>query len=118
MRALVVERPDRLVMAEMPRPEPGDYEALVRIRACGICNTTDWRVITGSMLPAGEYPVVLGHEHLQRVGRRTALGLGVACNGTGSELLDGADPDAPVAAGGFPTVQLAIFDHLLDSTQR
>ena len=26
---------------EIPTPEPGPYEALVRIEACGVCNGTD-----------------------------------------------------------------------------
>ena len=53
------------------------------------------------------------------VGWRTRLGLGSAArHRTGAELLDRTDPDPAVAAGGLPAVQLAVFDHLLNSTQR
>ncbi len=49
----------------VPIPEPEDYEALVRIRACGFCNGTDLQIINAT-LPAHEgmqpLPTLLGHE--------------------------------------------------------
>jgi hypothetical protein len=36
----------------------------------------------------------------------------------GAEFLDGADADSPVPARSLPALQLAVFDHLLDGTQR
>ncbi|HET7397186.1 MAG TPA: zinc-dependent alcohol dehydrogenase family protein [Intrasporangium sp.] len=51
-------RPLRLV--ELPVPEPGPHEVLVRVRACGVCRT-DLHVAEGD-LPAHRSPVVPGHE--------------------------------------------------------
>ncbi|MCX7718250.1 MAG: zinc-binding dehydrogenase [Candidatus Sumerlaeaceae bacterium] len=62
MKALVVDIPGRLVLADMPRPVPGDYDALVRTEVCGICNSTDKRVIDGTMCFHSQYPAILGHE--------------------------------------------------------
>jgi alcohol dehydrogenase len=38
-RALVLERPRRLVLHELPLPAVGDDDALVRVAACGLCGT-------------------------------------------------------------------------------
>jgi 2-desacetyl-2-hydroxyethyl bacteriochlorophyllide A dehydrogenase len=62
MRALVVERPGRLSICKIRKPVVGDYDALVRIHACGICNSTDTGVIDGTMPFHNQYPAVLGHE--------------------------------------------------------
>lgn len=73
MKALIVECPRRLRVVEMPVPEPGDYDALVRVEACGICNATDTHLIDGTMTYHTQYPAVLGHEGVGTVvavGRR------------------------------------------------
>jgi alcohol dehydrogenase len=38
-RALVLERPRRLVLHELPLPAVSDGDALVRVAACGLCGT-------------------------------------------------------------------------------
>ena len=38
-RALVSERPRRLVLHEIPLPDVCDDDALVRVQACGLCGT-------------------------------------------------------------------------------
>lgn len=53
---------------ELPEPEPGPYEALVKVEACGICNSTDWKIIEGEFV-SGRFPVLLGHESVGRVVR-------------------------------------------------
>ncbi len=65
MRAIVVERPGELRLRDdVPVPTPGDFEALVRIEACGVCSSTDRHIIDGTMChhPADAYPAILGHE--------------------------------------------------------
>jgi len=74
MRALVVEGSSAFALREMSAPEPGKYEALVRIRGCGICATTDWEIIRGRQPFHNDYPAVLGHES---VGEVVAAGPGV-----------------------------------------
>lgn len=54
------------VVDDVPKPELGDYEALIKVHACGFCNGTDMQIIrgTGGALGNGVsiYPTVLGHE--------------------------------------------------------
>ncbi|MGE3841182.1 MAG: zinc-dependent alcohol dehydrogenase family protein [Vicinamibacterales bacterium] len=72
MRAMVLERPrERLIERNLPVPDPGPGELLVRVEACGVCRT-DLHVIDGD-LPFPGHPVVPGHEI---VGRVSALGAG------------------------------------------
>ena len=67
--APVESRPLRLV--EVPVPEPGPGEVLVRVAVCGICHT-DLHIVEGE-LPPPRLPVVPGH---QVVGEVAALGEG------------------------------------------
>jgi propanol-preferring alcohol dehydrogenase len=46
--------------AELPRPEPGPGQLLVRVHACGVCRT-DLHIFDGE-LPHPKLPVVLGHQ--------------------------------------------------------
>jgi 2-desacetyl-2-hydroxyethyl bacteriochlorophyllide A dehydrogenase len=60
MRALVVTGPGRCEIREVPRPEPGAGEVLVRVAHCGVCGT-DLRILAGTCrVPA--LPLVVGHE--------------------------------------------------------
>lgn len=71
-RALVLEHPRRLVERELPLPDLGADDALLRVEACGLCGT-DHEQFTGA-LPAG-YAFVPGHETvgiLEAVGERAA----------------------------------------------
>ena len=60
MKALLLREYKQLEIAEMPDPQPGPEEVLVRVRACGICGSDvhgyDGR--TGRRIP----PLVMGHE--------------------------------------------------------
>lgn len=61
MRAMQFEGTGGLLdAAELPRPEPGPGEVLVRIRACGVCRT-DLHVVDGD-LPDPKPGVIPGHE--------------------------------------------------------
>lgn len=67
MRAYVMRGPDRGSVEEVPEPSPGPYDALVRMRACGLCNTTDRMVRRGEFPPDITFPSVLGHESVGEV---------------------------------------------------
>ena len=60
-----VETP--LELAELPVPDPGPGEVLVRVAACGVCHT-ELDEIEGRTAPE-KLPVVLGHEVVGRVER-------------------------------------------------
>ena len=68
MKAMVLDRPgERLRLAELPVPEPGDGQILVRVRACAVCRT-DLHVVDGE-LPEPKLPLVPGHEIVGEVAR-------------------------------------------------
>src|SRR5579875_4798 len=61
MRAMVLERAGApLVAADLPRPEPGPSELLLRVRACSVCRT-DLHIVDGE-LAQPKLPLVLGHQ--------------------------------------------------------
>jgi alcohol dehydrogenase len=60
-RALVLQEPRRLEPVELPLPELGDDDGLLRIEACGLCGT-DHEQYTGAI---GTFPpFVPGHESI------------------------------------------------------
>jgi alcohol dehydrogenase, propanol-preferring len=66
MRAMVLEAPRTpLVETELPDPEPGPGQALLRVLACGVCRT-DLHVVDGE-LPRPQLPLVPGHEIVAEV---------------------------------------------------
>ena len=72
MRAMLLERvasladnPVPLRLADLPVPEPGDNELLVRISCCGVCHT-ELDEIEGRTPPPA-LPVVPGHQVIGRV---------------------------------------------------
>jgi alcohol dehydrogenase, propanol-preferring len=76
MRAMLLEqtRPveqEPLRCADIPVPEPGSGEILIKVSACGVCHT-DLHTVEGD-LPLPRLPIVPGH---QVVGRVEKLGPG------------------------------------------
>jgi threonine dehydrogenase-like Zn-dependent dehydrogenase len=67
MRAVVVRGPGDYGVEEVPEPDYGDYEALVRISHCGICTGTDLHIVAGTFPWAAPYPTILGHESIGTV---------------------------------------------------
>lgn len=64
MKAVAVLAPGVVrVVDDVPVPIPGDYEALIRVHACGLCSSTDQQIIAGTLTEGfAGYPTVLGHE--------------------------------------------------------
>jgi len=60
MKSLVLKEPGALAWLDVPEPEPGPGEALVRVRRCGVCGT-DIHALAGRQ-PFFSYPRRLGHE--------------------------------------------------------
>ena len=61
MRAMVLGAPGTgLRETNLPRPQPGPDQVLIRVRACGVCRT-DLHVVDGE-LPNPKFPLVPGHE--------------------------------------------------------
>lgn len=66
IKGVVVTRPGVVeVRDDIPMPTPNDYEALLKVHACGICNGTDLGYINGTVSALEglrPYPTILGHE--------------------------------------------------------
>jgi alcohol dehydrogenase, propanol-preferring len=61
VRAMVLETPgEQLRVAEVPRPEVGPEEVLIRVHACAVCRT-DLHVVDGE-LPDPKLPLIPGHQ--------------------------------------------------------
>ena len=65
MKACVLQSPapiasNPLLFADVPSPQPGNGEVLVRISYCGVCRT-DLHVIEGELVPQ-KSPVIPGHQ--------------------------------------------------------
>lgn len=69
MLAAVAEKPGVLAVREVPVPVIDETECLVEILACGICNSTDRKLLDGHFRYKGPeaYPGILGHEAVGRV---------------------------------------------------
>jgi 2-desacetyl-2-hydroxyethyl bacteriochlorophyllide A dehydrogenase len=81
MRAAVVPAVNSAwVLGEVPTPDPGPGQVLVKIRASGICYTDVHQ--TRGQLP-GRFPRILGHEP---VGEIVAVGAGVATRRVGDRV--------------------------------
>jgi propanol-preferring alcohol dehydrogenase len=48
MRAMRIERPGVLRPAQLPEPEPGPGQLLVKVHACGVCRT-DLHLLDGEL---------------------------------------------------------------------
>ena len=72
MKALLLSRYNHLEIADLPDPQPGPGEVLIRVAACGICGSDvhGYDGSSGRRIP----PIVMGHE---AAGTIAALGDGV-----------------------------------------
>ncbi len=60
MMAQVVKAPYQMEYLEVPVPQIGDDDVLVKVKACGICGS-DWSIYTGNYA-ADKLPMITGHE--------------------------------------------------------
>jgi propanol-preferring alcohol dehydrogenase len=105
MRALVLEHPAPLAAADpvrlrdMPDPEPGPGDLLLRVGACAVCRT-DLQLVEGD-LAAHRLPTIPGH---QAVGRVEGLGAEVTGWSVGDRAAVGW------LAGTFPAARFTAWD--------
>ena len=71
MKALVHTAPMQFEFRDVPQPQPTEEEALVRVKACGICGSDvhGYTGTTGRRIP----PIIMGHEAagvVEAVGRK------------------------------------------------
>lgn len=66
MKAAVFVEPGRIELQDLPIPQAGPAEVLLRVDACGVCGT-DKHIFEGELTDGVHPPVVLGHEIAARV---------------------------------------------------
>jgi alcohol dehydrogenase, propanol-preferring len=74
MRAAILERPGQpLRVSELPAPDPGKGQLLLKVQACAVCRTD--LHLRDQEIPANKLPVVLGHQIVARTpdGRRVGV---------------------------------------------
>jgi propanol-preferring alcohol dehydrogenase len=67
LRAIAPIETNPLELAEVPAPQAGDDQVVIKVSACGVCRT-DLHVIEGE-LPERHLPVIPGHQVVGRVER-------------------------------------------------
>lgn len=83
MKAAVVRRfKEPLAIEDVPKPEPGEGEVLVKIEACGLCRT-DIHAAHGDWPVKPKLPLVPGHEG---VGIVEGVGRGVTALSEGDRV--------------------------------
>ncbi|PNS19238.1 D-arabinitol dehydrogenase 1 [Sphaceloma murrayae] len=93
MKALWYEKPMDYKIVQVPLPQVGEREVLVKISACGVC-ATDLHIHLGDMSKefSASYPLIPGHEAVGtivqvgskvsrlRIGQKVACGANSPCN--------------------------------------
>src|SRR2546423_15181394 len=97
MKAAILRAPadihnKALEIADVPRPQAGTGQVLLRVRACGVCRT-DLHIVEGE-LPLLRRPLIPGHQIVGEVleGATAELPLGVR---VGVSWVGGVDGDCP-----------------------
>jgi propanol-preferring alcohol dehydrogenase len=72
----IADRP--LTIGQLPTPQPGAGQVLLRVRACGVCRT-DLHIVEGELPPLRDFPLVPGHQIV-------------------GEVVEGSTPEFPTGA--------------------
>ena len=86
MKAAVLEALNQITVKEVPTPQPGKGEVLLKVRSCAVCGS-DVRIFhhgNSRVIP----PVIIGHEV---AGEVVSVGVGVTNFAVGDRLAIGAD---------------------------
>ena len=76
MKAFVAKARGQFELMEVPVPEIGDDDILIKVKAAAICGS-DMHIYDGSMDPLCGYPVIMGHENagvIEKLGRNVRAG--------------------------------------------
>jgi D-arabinose 1-dehydrogenase-like Zn-dependent alcohol dehydrogenase len=109
MFAVAVMQPGKLQIVQIPRPQPGPYEVLIRTEVACLCNATDRKLVDGHFPGVETYPLLLGHE---TAGIVEVVGAKVRSFKPGERVIGGlllkpTDPAFASGWGGFCEYTLA-----------
>lgn len=112
MFSIAVVEPNKVEIVEIPKPIPGDYDAVVKTEVSFLCNATDRKLIEGHFPGVETYPLLLGHESVgivEDVGKKvTSFTPGDRT--VGGLLLEPTDPKYASGWGGF-SEYILVRDH-------
>ena len=98
--------PEKLVVDDVPRPEPGAGEVLLKVRSAGV-NPVDWKIRSGKFAdPRWKLPITLGYEVCGAV---ESLGADVKDLAAGDEVYG----MLPIAVGGGYAEYAAVPESML-----
>jgi threonine dehydrogenase-like Zn-dependent dehydrogenase len=66
MRSLIVEENGSVSIKQVPTPQFGEYEMLVKLQASAVCGT-DMKILHNTLKGFSNYPTMLGHEGVGKV---------------------------------------------------
>ncbi len=69
MKLLRIHGPGKVALDDVPAPEPGPDDAVVRVEACGICGSDLGYIKIGGVAGPGPDPLPLGHEFSATIDR-------------------------------------------------
>ena len=68
MKAVAITGVGKVEVVDVPVPEYNEYECLVRVHTCGLCNSTDLKIIHNEISNLKvDFPIILGHENAGEV---------------------------------------------------
>ena len=56
MKSVAVIEPGRIELVDIPNPDPGPYEAIIKTEVSFLCNATDRKIIDGHFPGIERYP--------------------------------------------------------------
>jgi threonine dehydrogenase-like Zn-dependent dehydrogenase len=113
MFAVAVTKAHQVTLIDIPKPNPGPYQARIKTELAALCNMTDRKLIEGHFPGVDTYPLLLGHE---TVGIVDAVGDKVRSFKVGDRVIGGlllniTDKTYTSGWGGFCEYTLA-GDHM------
>lgn len=108
MRAAVLEGPGTIVVRDVPVPEIGPNDVLIRVASCGICGSDIHSFKTGMYVEPGQ---VMGHEFMGRVAKLGAAVRGLAEGDRVTGFSAGVCGTCDACRRGQPILCAGLFQH-------
>jgi len=113
MKAVAVMDVGRIEVVDIPMPTIRDYECLVKVHACGLCNSTDLKIMHNELSGITvNFPVILGHEGVGEVVEVGSKVKNIKCGDRFTNPHGRVEPGTPYGRNWAGMVEYAIVqDH-------